>query len=45
MEFEFHVTLSDLSPQEKQTFIRICEEENVKPVLIELDQESTSINP
>ncbi|MBY0204212.1 hypothetical protein [Paenibacillus cucumis (ex Kampfer et al. 2016)] len=38
MEFEFHVTLSDLSPQEKQTFIRICEEENVKPVLIELDQ-------
>ena len=38
MEFEFHVTLSDLSPQEKLTFIRICNEENVKPVLIELDQ-------
>ncbi|MBU5354095.1 hypothetical protein ACN9MH_20970 [Paenibacillus silvae] len=38
MEFEFHVTLNDLSQQEKETFIRICNEENVKPVMIELDQ-------
>ena len=38
MEFEFHVTLDDLNQEEKQSFIRICNEEKVKPVLIELDQ-------
>jgi len=38
MEFEYHVTMSDLKQNEKETFINICNEENVKPVLIVLDQ-------
>lgn len=38
MEFEYHVTISDLKQDEKDTFINICNEENVKPVLIVLDQ-------
>jgi hypothetical protein len=38
MEFEYHVTMSDLKQDEKETFINICNEENVKPVLIVLDQ-------
>ncbi|MDN8588353.1 hypothetical protein B2I21_24970 [Chryseobacterium mucoviscidosis] len=38
MEFEYHVTMSDLKQNEKETFINICNKENVKPVLIVLDQ-------
>ncbi|WP_336762081.1 hypothetical protein [Paenibacillus sp. USHLN196] len=38
MEFEYHVTMRDLKQNEKETFINICNEENVKPVLIILDK-------
>lgn len=38
MEFEFHITLNDLSLDEKDTFIDICNAEQVKPVMIVLDQ-------
>jgi hypothetical protein len=38
MEFEYHVTMIDLKQNEKEIFINICNEENVKPVLIVLDQ-------
>lgn len=38
MEFEFHVTVEDLKLEEKQAFIRTCEEQKVKPVMIVLDQ-------
>ncbi|ASJ52357.1 hypothetical protein BP422_01660 [Brevibacillus formosus] len=38
MEFEFHITLNDLSLDEKDTFIDICKAEQVKPVMIVLDQ-------
>ncbi|MFC9710474.1 hypothetical protein ACFTRD_20210 [Paenibacillus sp. NPDC056933] len=38
MEFEYHVTMSDLKHNEKETFINICNDQNVKHVLIVLDQ-------
>ncbi|MBW5467859.1 hypothetical protein GPJ61_08310 [Brevibacillus formosus] len=38
MEFEFHVTFNDLQFDEKEAFIDICKAEQVKPVMIVLDQ-------
>ncbi|AWX54779.1 hypothetical protein AB432_006935 [Brevibacillus brevis] len=38
MEFEFHITLNDMSLDEKEAFIDICKAEQVKPVMIVLDQ-------
>lgn len=38
MEFEFHVTFNDLQLKEKTAFIDLCQAEQVKPVLIVLDQ-------
>jgi len=38
MEFEFHITLNDLQLDEKEAFIRICASEQVKPLMIVLDQ-------
>ncbi|OUQ88782.1 hypothetical protein B5G50_07650 [Brevibacillus brevis] len=38
MEFEFHVTFSDLQLDEKEAFIDLCQSQQVKPVMIVLDQ-------
>ncbi|MDR6725535.1 hypothetical protein J2W91_004034 [Paenibacillus amylolyticus] len=37
MEFEFHITVNDLSLEEKVSFIERCQVEQVKPVMIVLD--------
>jgi len=37
MEFEYHLTVNDLSVEEKKAFINICNEQGVKPVIILLD--------
>lgn len=36
--FQFHVTMSDFSVKEKETFVKICEKEEIKPLLIKLPQ-------
>lgn len=38
MEFEFHITVQDLTMDEKEAFINVCNQEQVKPVMIVLDQ-------
>ncbi|TQR38705.1 hypothetical protein [Brevibacillus brevis] len=38
MEFEFHVTFNDLQLDEKEAFIDLCQSQQVKPVMIVLDQ-------
>ncbi|MFI8711869.1 hypothetical protein [Brevibacillus brevis] len=38
MEFEFHVTFNDLQLDEKAAFIDLCQSQQVKPVMIVLDQ-------
>lgn len=38
MEFEFHITVNDLTFEEKESFIELCQVEQVKPVMIVLDQ-------
>ncbi|RAW15264.1 hypothetical protein DC345_14710 [Paenibacillus taichungensis] len=38
MEFEFHITVNDLTFEEKESFIEQCQVEQVKPVMIVLDQ-------
>jgi hypothetical protein len=38
MEFEFHITVQDLSPAERDAFIRLCQSEQVKPLMIVLDK-------
>lgn len=38
MEFEFHITVNDLTFEEKESFIELCRVEQVKPVMIVLDQ-------
>ncbi|WP_237179199.1 hypothetical protein [Paenibacillus sp. MMS18-CY102] len=38
MEFEFHVTVASLKIEDKQAFIQACRKQQVKPVMIELDQ-------
>ncbi|WP_044640070.1 hypothetical protein [Risungbinella massiliensis] len=38
MEFEYHLTVHDLELQDQEKFISVCEAEQVKPVMIVLDQ-------
>jgi hypothetical protein len=38
MEFEYHITMSDLKKNEQENFINLCNEVKLKPVLIVLDQ-------
>lgn len=38
MEFEVHITFSDLKIEEKESFVELCKSEGVKPVIIVLDQ-------
>ncbi|UHA75193.1 hypothetical protein [Paenibacillus sp. 481] len=38
MEFEYHLTINDLKLDEKEAFMSICQSEQVKPLMIVLDQ-------
>lgn len=38
MEFEYHITVNDLSLAEKDAFVKLCQEEQVKPLMIVLDK-------
>lgn len=38
MEFEFHITVNDLKLADKEAFIKLCEAEQVKPLMIVLDK-------
>lgn len=38
MEFEFHVTVTNLHITEKEAFVKLCEAEQLKPLMIVLDK-------
>lgn len=38
MEFEYHITVNDLTLEEKDAFVKFCQKEQVKPLMIVLDK-------
>ncbi|TCS94841.1 hypothetical protein [Hazenella coriacea] len=38
MEFEFHITVNDLKMADKEAFVKLCKSEQLKPLMIVLDQ-------
>ncbi|MGX9707249.1 hypothetical protein CLV36_101401 [Laceyella sediminis] len=38
MEFEFHITVNDLTLADKDAFVELCKSEQVKPLMIVLDK-------
>ncbi|SFI85622.1 hypothetical protein [Thermoflavimicrobium dichotomicum] len=38
MEFEYHITVNDLTLADKEAFVELCKSEQVKPLMIVLDK-------